>query len=288
MTASPQFTHIACDQDEAVLVITLNRPDQMNALSQEMEAELHSALSHADAEPSIRSVLLTGAGRAFSAGYDLDSAEGHGPTRAETLRHYWDINLRTLDNHFHVMNLTKPVVAAINGWCLGGGFWYALVADVTFASDKAVFGQPEVREVMNSSFLFAAISGWKNAHRYGLTGDHFDAEEAVRIGVANEVVPHDELMTRSLELAKRLALVPPDAVRLNKAITVLGLEAMGLRTAMTTGSLLSMIVHSSADAEDVREIQRIRDESGLKESLAARDDPFLPEPGGPRSARAKA
>src|SRR5208282_822611 len=101
-------------------------------------------------------------------------------------------------------------------------------ADITIASDKAVFAQPEVRHISNSTFLFAALCGWKAANRWGLTGDHFDAHEALRIGLVNEVVPHDELMDSVRALAKRIALVPEPSVRLNKAITMLGIQASGL------------------------------------------------------------
>jgi enoyl-CoA hydratase/carnithine racemase len=161
--------------------------------------------------------------------------------------------------------------------------WYALCCDITIASERAVFGQPEVREIQNSTFLLAALAGWKVAHRYALTGDHFDAAEALRIGVVNEVVAPDELLTSATRLARRIALLPPDAVRINKAITTYGLEAMGLRIALDTSALFSVIAHASVDAPDLDELYRIRESEGLRASLAYRDDPFLPEPGGPRS-----
>src|SRR5262249_57609171 len=83
----------------------------------------------------------------------------------------------------HMWRLGKPVIAAVNGWAMGGGFWYQLAADITIASDQAGFAQPEVRHISNSSFLFGALCGWKTANRWALTGDHFDAEEPLRIGM---------------------------------------------------------------------------------------------------------
>jgi enoyl-CoA hydratase/carnithine racemase len=274
---------IFCTQDDAVAVITFNRPDAMNALSHELEAEFHAALDAAQADPTVRSIVITGAGAAFSAGYDLGDEAELPDNASAMLRRWWDVDMQTPDLHWHVMRLEKPVIAAVNGWCLGGGLWYALCADITIASDKAVFGQPEVREIQNSSFLLPALVGWKHAARYALTGDHFDANEAARIGMINEVVPHDELMAHAMKLAHRLALVPPDSVRLNKAITAMGLEAMGLRSAMSMASALSVIVHASTDSPDVAELYRIRNEEGMRQSLQHRDGPFLPEPGGPRS-----
>src|ERR1700753_1974773 len=128
----------------------------------------------------------------------------------------------------HMGRLGKPIIAAVNGWAMGGGFWYQLAADITIASDKAVFAQPEVRHISNSSFLFAALCGWKAANRWALTGDHFDAQEALRIGMVNEVVPHDQLMAHTRALAKRLTHVPEPSLRYNKAITMLGIQASGL------------------------------------------------------------
>ena len=132
-------------------------------------------------------------------------------------------------------------------------------------------------------FLLAALAGWKHAHRYALTGDHFDAKEAERIGIVNQVVPHDDLMTTALGLAKRISQLPPDSVRMNKMITTLGLEAMGLRTALEMAGLVSVILHASTDGADLDELNRIRASEGLRASLKFRDTPFIPEPGGPRS-----
>ena len=194
-----------------------------------------------------------------------------------------DTNLRSTHGFMHVMELSTPVIAAVNGWCLGGGFWYALCADITIAADDATFGQPEVRGISSSSILFALLAGWKNAHRYTLTGDHFDAVEARRIGVVNDVVPRAELLDHATALARRIALVPPDSVRLNKAITTYGLEAMGLRNAHNTMAFLATIAHGSADSPDVEHLAAAYREGGIRAFLDARDGPFQPEPGGPRA-----
>jgi enoyl-CoA hydratase/carnithine racemase len=280
------FENLLWEQDEQVVVITLNRPDQMNAISQDLERELHEALHLAVQDDGVRAIVLTGAGRAFSAGYDLgeDEEESEQPQRASTaLKRWWAVDMQTPNQHLAIMRLEKPVIAAVNGWCLGGGMWYALASDITIASDRAVFGQPEVRELQNSTFLFAALAGWKHAHRYALTGDHFDAAEAERIGIVNEVVPHDDLMPRTLALAKRIALMPPESVKINKAITTYGMETMGLRAALDAAAMLSVIAHASTDSPDLDELNTIRKTEGMRASLQHRDGPFLPEPGGPRS-----
>ncbi len=280
------YEHLLYEQAGPVLTITLNRPAQMNALSRTLEAELHVALDEADADDSVRVIILTGAGRAFSAGYDISAGEGgRGPRQPSGafLRDWWKSSMRNPGYMMHIWQLSKPVIAAVNGWCIGGGLWYALACDITYASDLAVFAQPEVRQISNSSILFAALVGWKHAQRYTLTGDHFDAAEALRIGVVNEVVPHDELMDRVTTLALRIARVPMDSIRLNKAITVYGLEAMGLRNALNTNAFLSAIVQASNDGPEVEAMQQAQEEGGLRKFLEVRDGPFLPEPFGPRA-----
>ncbi len=283
------YEFLRYEQDGAVVTLTLNRPEALNALSPPLERELHEALDEASADDSARSIVLTGAGRAFSAGYDISASGAPDSPRSQRipssrfLRTHWDGAMRNPDMMVHIMELSKPVIAAVNGWCIGGGFWYSLACDITIASDQATFGQPEVRMTSNSTVLFALLAGWKEAHRYTLTGDHFDAQEALRIGVINEVVPHDQLMDRAMAMAHRLALVPPDSLRLNKAITTYGLEAMGLRTALNTNAFLSTLVEASNDGPDVEHLERAREERGFRGFMEARDGPFTPEPLGPRS-----
>ena len=269
--------------DDQIATITLNRPDQMNAISPDLERELHEALDEADADDSVRVIIITGNGRAFSAGYDLGREREGIDTRSEALKQWMPTDMNHTDHVMHLMELDKPIIAAVNGWALGGGFWYTLACDITIASEQAAFGQPEVRMVSNTSFLFPALVGWKVAARYALTGDHFGPEEAVRIGAINEVVPHDQLMTRAREMAMRLVMVPSDSVRLNKKLTTLGFHAMGLRNALQTGGLISILAHASTDAKEVADLYEVQRNEGLTAFLRMRDNKFIPEPGGPRS-----
>lgn len=273
-----------------VATITLNRPESLNAITRELEAELHDALDEADQDTRVRAVVLTGAGRAFSAGFDL-SQEGDrkdGPPAPDTatpedMLSYWQRRNRTETDHLlHIWKLSKPVIAAVNGYCMGGGLWYQLACDISIASERAVFGQPEVRMVSSTSFLFASIAGWKDANRYALTGDHFDAREALRMRVVNEVVPHDELVLRALELGNRIALVPEASVRMNKAVTMIGSLVSGLENGLNMNAFLNAIVHSSHGSDRARFDEALQ-RGGMRELLRTRDEPFLPEPFGPKS-----
>jgi enoyl-CoA hydratase/carnithine racemase len=276
---------IKCSQDGPVGIITLNRPDVMNTISPELEAELHASLDRAESDDSVRAVVLTGAGdRAFSAGYDL-TVDPELKAAGDRLRYWSSVDAKDAPAaHWHLLSLDKPVIAAVHGWCLGGAFWYSLACDITIAADNAVFGQPEIRETQNSTALLSYLIGWKNTARYALTGDHFDAEEALRIGVVNEVVARDHLMDHAITLGKRIAMVPVDSVRLNKRIVSFALEAMGFRTALSGAGFVSAMVHSAApDSPELQDMFKVRESEGMAASLKVRDDKFRPEPGGPRS-----
>jgi enoyl-CoA hydratase/carnithine racemase len=281
--------------DEKIATITLNRPERMNALTHALETEMHRLFDEADADRSVKVIILTGNGPGFCAGYDQGQT-GKGGTRhsdpkgkshAEFIEYWHRQDGARAGQWAHMWRLGKPIIAAVNGWAMGGGFWYQLAADITIASDKAVFAQPEVRHVSNSSFLFAALCGWKAANRWALTGDHFDAQEALRIGMVNEVVPHDQLMERTRALAHRLTLVPEPSLRFNKQITMLGIQASGLYSGLLLEGALGALVHSSHNEhrEALFEAQR---QGGLKAYLEMRDGPFQPEPMGPRSAKGRA
>jgi enoyl-CoA hydratase/carnithine racemase len=281
---------------DRVATITLNRPDRMNSISLNLEAELHRAFDQADADRAVKVIVLTGSGNAFCAGMDMGAKPGKGKTRpadptGKSIAEYIEFWQRNDGGRVvkweHMWRLGKPIIAAVNGWAMGGGFWYQLAADVTIASDRAVFAQPEVRHTSNSSFLFAALCGWKAANRWALTGDHFDAQEALRIGVVNEVVPHDKLMETVYALAKRMALVPEPALRLNKAITMLGIQASGLHAGLLVEGALGALAHASHN-EYREELFGVQRSQGMKAYLDKRDGPFQPEPMGPRSVKVRA
>jgi enoyl-CoA hydratase/carnithine racemase len=286
------YQDIEYELKDGIVTVTMNRPDVMNALSENLEGEIHAAFDQADEDPEARVIILTGQGAAFCAGYDQspkkDGKKKGDPTGrsiADFIEGWQRNDSKISDKWVHMWKLGKPIIAAVNGWAMGGGFWYQLAADLTIASDRAVFAQPEVRHISNTSYLFTALCGWKSANRWGLTGDHFDAEEAYRIGMVNEVVPHDELTKRSRELAARIALVPEPAVRMNKAIAMQGLQASGVYASLLLEGSLGALAHSSHN-EHREDLYKTMQEDGVRAYLQKRDGPFQPEPMGPRSAAA--
>jgi len=284
------YETIVYEKNGPVATITLNRPDVLNAFNAKMREELQHVWRFLRGHDAVRAIILTGAGRGFSAGFDIarradgsSSLEPAGAEIGEFLKRWWTGDSASTQRLMHIWQLGKPVIAAVHGWVMGGGFWYALASDITIAADDSVFAQPEVRHVSNTTFLFAALAGWKAAHRYGLTGDHMDAAEALRLGLVNEVVPRAELLDRARALAERIARVPEPSVRLNKAVTCYGLLAMGLGAGMLMNIPLSALAHGSFNAQRAELMQTMLD-GGLKAFLEARDGAFRPEPFGPRAA----
>jgi enoyl-CoA hydratase/carnithine racemase len=285
------YENLLYEKQRKGVLITLNRPDRLNAISPDLERELHEAMDEAVADPEIRAIVLTGAGRAFSSGYDLTGEQEfawpyalpEGTSAAEHIDFWRTSDRRNLNKFLHMWELSKPVIAAVNGWCMGGGSWYATAAHMTYAASNAVFAQPEVRHMDNTSFFWVLKAGYKNALRYSLTGDHIDAAEALRIGLVNKVVEPDQLLDEVFGIVERIALVSPETVKINLAVATMGLEMMGLHKALTLNAELSALAHSSVSEAGRRKFTEAQKQSGLRGYLQERDGPFQPEPFGPRS-----
>jgi enoyl-CoA hydratase/carnithine racemase len=277
------------------VLITLNRPDALNALNHELLNQLDTALAEAETDPEIRAVVITGAEGAFSAGEDMGgddpkTAWPYGIPQGSSLVHEYsrlrDSNRRDiLGRQLYRWQYPKPIIGAVSGWCLGAASWLALTCHLTIAADDAVFGQPQVRHGASTDFIWVALAGFKNALRYSLTGDHVDAQEALRIGLVNQVVPKATLLDECFRLVERIALVPPETVKINLHIATMGMEMMGLRKAWTLNAELAAMARLSKREEFNKRLEEAKTKGGLKAFLEERDKPFQPEPFGPRARR---
>ena len=203
---------VRVDRDGAVAVIRLDRDEKLNAISNAMERELHEALV-SDEVRSSRAVVVTGEGRAFSAGADITEFADLDP--AAILRYYRE----TGGVYEEFATLSQPTIAAIHGYCLGGGLELALAADLRIADESATLGFPEVGlGILTSSggtLRATRILGPAQAKRLILLGERLTAEEALAVGLVTELAA--DAMSRALELARRLAELPPTAVEVAKA-----------------------------------------------------------------------
>jgi len=283
---------ILCAKEKGVLRITMNQPETLNALTPDLEREVHEAFHEGDADPKVFCTVIHGAGRAFCSGYRMGAiSERKGdftdPAIYGSIGEYLGIiqvhDYGNIQNRqLGIWRLKKPVIAAVHGYCMGGGLWLALSCDMCYCSEDAVFGQPEVRHNANSTFLIPALVGWHRAARYLYTGDHFNGKEADRIGLVNECVPNDRLLPTVMALAERIAKVPPNSVRVMKRLILSGFMAYGIGAAMEVCAPYSTLAHCSHGPERQAMFEAEK-ERGMKGFLEERDGKFRPEPFGPKS-----
>ena len=249
--------------------ITLNRPDKLNAITKEIVAGLHEAMDAALADDGAKIVVLTGAGRAFSAGFDIGQDQG-----LEGADAWRDVLAADVDVTMRLRTLEKPTIAAVRGWCLGGACELAMACDLVVASEDARFGEPEIRFGSGPvTLLMPFVLGEKKTNELLLTGDTIDAGEAERRGLVNRVVPPDELDDAVAELVRKIAPTPLPVLRLTKLALVRAAEARGLREAVNANLELSAILNATETPEG-REFARIASEQGLKAALAWRDSRY--------------
>ncbi|MEO0549682.1 MAG: enoyl-CoA hydratase-related protein [Pseudomonadota bacterium] len=197
----PEFETITVEANERIAIVTLNRPDSLNALNALVMSEIVAAFEAIDRDPSIAVSVLTGAGRAFAAGADIKEMQ------PQTFSDMY------LEDYFagwdRFAACRKPVIAAVNGFALGGGCELAMMCDLIIASDKAKFGQPEIKlgvtPGMGGSVRMTKAIGKAKAMDLVLTGRMIDGEEADRIGLVSRVVPHDTLIETFMDAAKAIA-----------------------------------------------------------------------------------
>jgi len=209
-----------------VAVITLNRPEAMNALTHKTHAELGEAIDEADQDDAIRVIVITGAGRGFCSGDDVKTIFlGGESSPEEAARRQRETHLgylqgkRMIGGAQALLTINKPTIAAVNGAAVGYGCDTALLCDMRIASERARFGELFLRVGLipdEAQIILPRLVGLAKAYELVLTTDIIDAEEALRIGLVNRVVPHEELMPAALELAARIASKPPISVRLAK------------------------------------------------------------------------
>ncbi len=220
---STSYTTVRLDCEEGIALITISRPESLNALSRQVLIELEQVLHEVSQDSDIRVLLLTGEGRSFVAGADIAEMKSLSPNEAK--------DFGTLGSHVFrkIEQMPMPVIAVINGFCLGGGCEMALSADIRIASSKAKFGQPEVGLGITPGFSgtqrLPRTIGVGKAKELIYTGRIIKAEEALAIGLVNTVVSPEELMATAQALAKEIAQQSPNAVRLSKEAINRGLQS---------------------------------------------------------------
>jgi enoyl-CoA hydratase/carnithine racemase len=217
MTAVDTGTTVLTDRDGRVEIITLNRPQARNALNRELLAALHAALDAAIADDDVGAIVLTGNGPAFCAGADLKEAS-RGMDGGDFWSRYERAN-QSMRVHQLLPRLPKPVLAAVNGFAVAGGCGLAMSCDLVFAAGDARFGYPEINRGLVAAMVMVSLSrivGRRQALDLLLSGRLIDADEALRLGMVNRVVPAGELRDATVAYAQELAEKPGSAMRVTK------------------------------------------------------------------------
>jgi len=242
----------------AIAKVTLNRPEQLNTIVPPMPDEIEAAIGLAERDPDIKVIILRGAGRAFCAGYDFGGGFQHwGESMMTDGR--WDpgkdfamVSARETaptQKFMAIWRSSKPVIAQVHGWCVGGASDYALCADLVIASEDAVIGTPYSRmwgAYLSGMWMYRL--SFSKAKWHSLTGRPLSGAQAAEIELINEAVPFDRLEARVAEVANELARIPLSQLRAQKMIVNQAYENMGLASTQLLGGILDGLMRNTPDA----------------------------------------
>jgi enoyl-CoA hydratase len=259
--------------DGPVGIVSLNRPEKLNAITPELKRLLIERLREADREPATRVVVLRAEGRSFSAGYDIGPSPARAARRGNALA--WHQSL-TDDVALEMTpwDMVKPVIASVQGHCLRGGCELVMMCDITIAADDAQFGEPEIRfSNVGPALIMPFIIGFKRAREILYLGDPIDAQTALAYGMVNRVVPRADLAAATLKFARRMALMSPEALMATKLAINRGADAAGFRNAIRSG--LDVLAGLYAARTEVgTKFDEIREKEGLGAALRWRAEQF--------------
>lgn len=258
--------------DNRVGVITFDRPDVLNAMNRQLKREVSATMAAWSADEGVLAIVAHGAGRAFSAGFDMKESA----TRSLSTIEEWRTALtESFDFIIQFWDCPKPTIAAVHGFCLGGAFELTLACDIAVAAQGTRFGEPEPRF---GSGVICMLLPWvttpKFAKEIALTGtDRIDAERALAMGLVNRVVPPGEELEAALAIARDIVAAAPRAVQMTKRALNRSYDVAGLRSALASALDTDVMIEASGGPERA-EFNRIRREQGLKAALAWRDSRF--------------
>lgn len=299
------------ETSEGVRSIILSRPDEYNTITPELRDELSTAIDEADRDGNVRVILLRAEGPAFCAGYGLDWAtlaqfqaeqpqygfaasppareddsgeaprmagDGSGEAPRKSGGRIWDsvqdylYMSRYVECYMKLWYARKPTIAAVQGWCIGGGTDLVLCADIVVAAESAIFGYPPSRVWGTpTTAMWVYRMGLERAKRYLLTGDEIPARKAAEIGLILETVHDDELERRATELARRMAMLPLNQLVMLKLLCNQTVENMGFASSRTLGTLFDGVArHTQEGVDFVRRALEV----GWRQAVRERDDPF--------------
>jgi len=269
---SNAYQTIHLERMGAVAILTLSRPERMNAIDKQMLGELQDALDDVERDDELRVLVVKGAGANFSSGFDLKEQMEARPSGLTAWREILDRDFSAVTRFWH---LKKPTIAAVRGYCLAGACELALICDITIAAEDAIFGEPELKFGAGIVVMILPwLVGPKRAKEIILTGaDRISAAEAARIGLINRVVPADQLESTAIALARHIAVIDPNLVQKTKHAINQCFETMGLVKALHTALDIDLAIEG-AGSDDKRKFMEIARKEGLRKAIEWRDAKF--------------
>jgi enoyl-CoA hydratase len=272
------FETIQYSVADGVARIVLNRPERLNALNAQLIAELRDAVAAANDDPGARVIVLSGAGRAFSAGYDLDWGTQAEDATQRSMGGQWDPvrdfmgMSRNVRAFMSLWESPRPVIAQVHGWCVGGGTDLALCSDLIYMAEDARIGYPPARVWGEpTTVMWVYRLGLEHAKRLMLSGEPLTGEEAARLGLASKAVPASELAGVADGMARKLATIPLNQLVMSKLLVNQAYENMGLRTSQILGTFLDGIARHTPEGIAWRDLAM---KEGFREAVRRRDEPF--------------
>lgn len=247
------YQHLIVEVNNGIALITLNRPEVLNATNERLHWELTQIWRDLELDAEVRVAVVTGAGRAFSAGGDLTDIEKRGQmTKAEAFQEQMRILHEMSDIVYNMINCDKPIISAINGVAVGAGLAVALLADISIASETARFTDGHTRLGVvagdHAAIIWPLLCGMAKAKLYLLTSDFLDGKEAERIGLVSLAVPQEQVLPTAMEYARKLASGPQYAIRFTKKSLNQWLRLGGI-TAFDYSSALEILTFFDVDVE---------------------------------------
>lgn len=273
-----QLQTIDIDSGEGIGRIVLNRPERLNAINGQLVADLRTAIAAHNDDASVRVIVLSGAGRAFCAGYDLDWGTKAEDSVQRAMGGQWDpvrdyVGMsRNVRSYMQLWESPKPVLAQVHGWCVGGGTDLALCSDLIFMAEDARIGYPPARVWGEpTTMMWVYRLGMEHAKRLVLTGESLTGEDAVRVGLATLAVPAERLAGEVTAFARRLATIPLNQLVMSKLLVNQAYENMGLRTTQILGTFMDGIARHTPEGVAWRDLAM---QEGFREAVRRRDAPF--------------
>jgi enoyl-CoA hydratase len=260
------FATITLEKQDRIGTLTLNRPEKLNAMTPALISEFADALTQVEKDPEIKVLIIRGAGRAFSTGYDLTGGWGEGAAKPFTIDDDQRFLQRYIEHWLRLRDLPKPVISMVHGYCLAGATQLCISTDMIFVAENAQIGFPSIPAGAGyvSAFWNWMVGPHRTKYLAFLPGSRITGKEAESMGFATRAFPQESLEQETYDYARRVAKVPAQKLRLEKLGINRAMDLRGFRVSVQAGAEFDAIFHFGPGNEEIRKVQK---ERGLRGAI---------------------